>query len=240
MRMANALCKTSVRIWKPLRKGFDKLLARNGLKRDAFLNLVLAVEIPALDAEVKKANSPAARRYIAQRLKALHPQPLVTLRLRADLVRQLDRICADKRICRDAFFNRLLFLLTANRQTIDKIFFNGDGEWRTGVWSECKHDGPFFQRGFFPLTAEVNPFWAVRAGIELWNQESRKSDELLAIDSIYEAPLWNPDGKSQFEELKGLSCYLPDHSVVGTAANKEFYAMLEAFTGQPRSFWRAA
>lgn len=238
MKNAHALCKTSVRIWQPLRKGFDKLLMKNGLKRDAYLNLVLAIEIPALDAEVKKANSPAARRHIAQRLKALNPQPLVTFKLRADLIRRLDRICADKRICRDAFFNRLLFLLTANPQTIDKVFFSGDGEWRTAVWSECKHDGPFFQRGFFPLTAEVNPFWAIRAGINLWNREPREADQ-ITIDGIYEAPLWNPDGKSPFEELKGLSCYLSDHSVVGTAANREFYAKLKELTGLPQSFWMA-
>lgn len=231
--------KTTIRIWQPLNERFESLVERNGLSRDSFLNHVLRVEIPYLENEAASGNSIEARRYIARALRRLRPQKLVTVKLTKVLLDRLDRLCAKKNIVRDSFFNRLYFLLTADAQVIDRAFFQGDSEWRRMVWEECKHDGPFYERVFFPLSAALDPFWAIRSGIRLQYEEAVSAGDTSPPDTVYDASLYKTASPELRDELIGLSCVIDDVQVRGSEAEKRLRKALEEFTGKPMSFWEA-
>lgn len=210
--------KTTVRILTPLRKKLDAALARACLKRDAYFNRVLEREIVELDREITTSNSSEAHAYISRSLKSLGPRDLVTLTLRDDLIAEIDSICERKLICRDAFFNRLLFLLTANDLYIDTAFFSKYEGWRADVWSECRNDGPFFRNVFTPLNPDIDPFWTIRAGLGLLADECRERRD-LAPDGVYTAQLFAFKWKGVVS-LSGLSCYMHDALVPRTDASK--------------------
>lgn len=230
--------KTSIRIWKPLHQSFEELVTRNGLSRDNYLNRLLRVEIPHLDREVQEPNSLQAKRYVSRALRDLTPAQLVTIRLEKGLLIGLDSICKKKNIVRDAFFNRLYFLLTAGYQVIDKVFFYGDSNWRKEVWAEQKLDGPFFQRVFFPLNGEIDPFWGIRAGLAQIYGDSVSRGE-GPPDTIYDADLQVSDEPALRDLLVGLSCHISDTQIPNSRAQKNLAKTLATFTGKPASFWEA-
>lgn len=232
--------KISVRIWEPLVKQFDSAIRDSCLRRDAYLDAVLAVEVPRLDAEVSLPNSLIAQTFIAARLDALE-RKLVSFTLKPELIERLNAICERKRIVRDAFFNRLYMLLTAKAGVIDRLMFAGDDEWRTEVWSERRNDGPFFQNCFHPLRGEIDPLWAIRTGRE----DARKGLEAVTNPSgegtiqVERGPFhdgirppslvytvsWNDQFKNV--DLTGFNCYLPDWEVPGTPEQVAFDKSLD-------------
>jgi len=240
--MENATLKTppkiTVQIWRPVIDRLNKKIEAACLRRDAYLNRVLEVELPWLDSEVSIANSERAQKFLAEQLDTLD-RKIVSLALRPDLVEKLNEICRRKRIGRDTFFNRLFLLLAAQPKLIDRIFFSGD-DWRTEVWAECKHDGPFFQNVFYPLEAEIDPFWPLRTSLQLYAERTGGEDwtnpetgevvkvsrslagEPQPITSVYAS--WQGFTRGVFKDvdLTGLNVYLPDSWVPGTdAAERE-------------------
>ena len=230
--------KISTKIWRPVVDKLNRKLNKACLRRDAFLERVLEVELPHLDAEIPLANTAQAKAFVAERLDQLD-RKLVSLSLRADLVDRLDEICARKEILRDAFFNRLFFLLAASPKVIDRVFFVLVGqEWRTEVWSERKHDGPFFQNIFYPLEQDVDPLWPIRTGLELYGEESdlvdfehpvsgekiqvkKVSDDRLELpERVYTVSIDSTTFRDQ--DLSGLNCYLPDWRIPGHPAELKF------------------
>jgi hypothetical protein len=220
--------KISTRIWRPLVEKLDKKIEAACLRRDLYLSRVLRVEIPYLDEEITKANSPAANTYIAGQLDTLE-RKLVTLSLEADLVDQLEDVCSRKNINRDSFFNRLILLLCVSPKLIDILFFEGDPSWRTEVWSERKHDGPFFQNIFHPLDQDIDPFWAIRTGLEQCSLHPETVDTNNLIYTSYIPSMGETN-------LVGMNTYLPDYLIPGhpseVAAAKELDELLGI--GEPK------
>lgn len=223
--------KISVRIWEPLVKQFDGAIRASGLRRDAYLDKVLEIELPRLDSEVCLPNSPVAQAYIAAKLDALE-RKLVSFTLKPELVGQLNAICERKRIVRDAFFNRLYLLLAAKSGVIDRLMFAGNGEWRNEVWSERRNDGPFFQNCFHPLRGVIDPLWAIRTGLEdllegLEEVPNPNGEGTIFVDRnalhggirppamVYTVP-WSTEFKDVVD-LSGFNCYLADWEVPGTS-----------------------
>jgi hypothetical protein len=225
-------------------KKLESKLESACLRRDAYLNRVLGIELDRLDNEVALANSESAQQFIADRLDAL-PRKLVTLTLKPELVDRLDDICRRKRIPRDAFFNRLFLLLAAKPKGIDTLFFRHfDGNWRSEVWSERRNDGPFFQNVFDPLDPDIDPFWAIREGIDLVSEDVELVDytdpetgKIVKIrepfsSSQVELPsgiytrVWT-DSESKDADLYGLNCHLPDWRVPGTAEQVKYSKELD-------------
>jgi hypothetical protein len=198
------------------------------------------------------SNSQAAYDYVFDELDKLD-RKLVSLALPPSLAERLKDVCSRKRIVRDAFFNRLFLLLAANPKTIDALFFSAWNEdWRGEVWREYKHEGTFFQNGFYPLEAAVDPFWAMRCALELAESDNGSVDritdavtgkegkvtrdlsgEVIPVESLYTKVL---DKKIGEHSLVGFSCHLPDHLIPGHAAETahkskldELFAELEAF-----------
>lgn len=231
--------KTTVKIWQPIIEKLDSKIDAACLRRDAYLAKILECELNWLDQEVSIPNSSAAQAYVAEELEGLDRKP-VTLALPPDLTKRLNDICARKRIVRDAFFNRLFLLLAASPKVVDRLLFDGTSSWRSEVWSEFKHDGPFFQSGFYPLEPMIDPFWAVRCGLELaidgteeWVEpstgksiriERTAAGEPMPITSLYTAIF---EGKVAGNSLLGMSCYLPDWRVPGHEAEKSHKAKLD-------------
>ena len=63
--------KISVKIWRPLIDKFDAKIELACLRRDAYLNKVLDVELNFLDEEVSIPNSQASYDYVFDRLDRL-------------------------------------------------------------------------------------------------------------------------------------------------------------------------
>lgn len=235
--------KISTKVWRPVINKLNRKLDKACLRRDAYLECVLDVELPYLNAEVALPNSEAASRFISERLDHLD-RKLVSLSLRTELVAHLDDICASKHIARDAFFNRIFFLLAASPKVIDRLFYPLDSDrWRTEVWSERKHDGPFFQNVFYPLEPDIDPFWAIRTGLEVYEQEkdlvdylNPQSGETIQVrkatpdrvelpDRIYTTVF--DDKVFKGTDLFGLNTYLPDWQIPGHPAERTFQAELD-------------
>lgn len=198
--MSGRITKISTKVWRKVMVSFDKKLSLACLRRDAFLNRLLETELPELDDEIPLANSVDAQQFVIEHLNSLDWKP-VSLALRSDLVEKLNDICARKRIVRDAFFNRLFFLLSVPPKVIDLLFFNDDANWRTEVWIEYRNDGPAFNNTFYPLEPEINPFWAIREGLALEDRE----EHFYAITF--------DDKNFKDADLYGLNCYLPDDRI---------------------------
>ena len=244
-KVIKTIPKISVKIWKPILVKLDQKLDAACLRRDAYLAKLLEAELPHLDREVSIENSQASYNYVASQLDKFDRKP-VSLALPPELTTRLNEICAAKRIVRDAFFNRLFLLLAASRESIDKLLFNDyDGNWRTDVWSEWKHEGPFFQNGFYPLEADIDPFWAVREGLKLYNRGTGTTTEIApdsrasmgvdsyfghvsSADSLYSRVFTSDMGE---HNLIALSCSLPDWQVPGHKEETQLRRTLDELLG---------
>ena len=244
--------KISVRIWRPIIDKLDEKMDAACLRRDAYLNKVLERELVWLDEEVSIPNSQASHDFVFQQLDPLN-RKLVSLALPSELTARLNEICARKCIVRDAFFNRLFLLLAASPKVIDALLFGSVAdEWRREVWSENKHDGPFFQNGFYPLEPSIDPFWAIRSGLEMYAGDAGLEDyveptsgkairvkreltgEAAPADSLYTTVF---EQKVQNHGLLGMSCYLPDWRIPGhgsaVAHQKKLDEILESLELAP-------
>lgn len=238
--------KISVKIWQPIIEKLDKKIDTACLRRDAYLVKVLETELDWLDHEVSIPNSQASYDYVFDRLDQLD-RKLVSLALPTALTQRLNEICARKRIVRDAFFNRIFLLLAAAPNVVDTLLFGDVGKiWRTEVWSELKHEGPFFQNGFYPLEPLIDPFWAVRTGMEMFATDAGLKDyveptsgktisvqtsltgEPMPADSLYTTIF---EQKALGQDLFGLSCYMPDWRIPGNGAEQQRRAKLDEILG---------
>lgn len=234
--------KISVKIWRPILEKLDEKLETACLRRDAYLAKLLAVELDHLDDEVSIPNTQASYDYVFSQLDAFDRKP-VSLALPPELTSRLNEICARKRIVRDAFFNRLFLLLAAAPTVVDNLLFEDFADdWRRDVWSEYKHEGPFFQNGFYPMESMIDPFWAMRCAMTMYAENAGLEDYIEPIsgksirvtrdlsgapipeDSIYTTVFKKKLGTN---DLRGLSCYLPDRDIPGHDAEKAHQAKLD-------------
>ncbi|MFZ2987000.1 hypothetical protein, partial [Ideonella sp.] len=235
------LLKITVQIWQRAAQRLEETLRDACFRRDAYLAKVIENELAWLDHEVSIPNSPEANRYVTQELAKL-PRKAVTMRLPQALVERLAEICERKRIVRDAFFNRLFLLLVADAKTVDQLLFLGDDcqDWRRDLWSNHKNDtDAFLENGLFPLRAAHDPLWAIRMGLEIWNDEFGGYEkwidpiggrEILVnrtlggaptpIASIYATPFSITFNNHPGSSLLGMSCHLPDRLVPDSEAAK--------------------
>jgi hypothetical protein len=241
--------KITIKVWTPLLLKLNAKLLAACLRRDAFIAMVLATELEHLDTEVSIPNSREAHRWISKQLAGI-PRRITSLALPKSLVAELDRICASKRIVRDAFFNRLFLLLAAKPKTIDQLWFSGiaDERWRNWVWTEFKIDGPFFERGFYPLEPATDPFWAIRTGLRIFNEDAVQIEEYLEpetnrtvlvqrdvtgtpepLSNVYTVffPQKVKDPVMGELPLAGLSCYVSDSLIPDSPAQRSQQAALD-------------
>lgn len=241
--MSDTPKKISTKIWLPVIEKLESKMDAACLRRDAYLNKVLEVELGYLDKEVVLTNSMAAQSFVTDRLNQLDRKS-VSLALRPDLVERLNDICIRKRIVRDAYLNRLFLLLAASPKLIDHLLFPSVAdEWRQQVWKDHVHYASFFQEGFYPLEQSVDPFWAIRAAIDIYNEGTELYDyndpesdtavrvlrdfdgNVSPVESFYTSLLNN--AQIEKTDLFGLNCYIPDWQIPGHEANLEHRKRLD-------------
>ncbi len=206
--------KIGVKVWQPIIDKLDRKIESGCLRRDAYINQILSIEIDRLDEEITQSNSEAARDFIVGKLNRLN-RKMVTFSLRSDLVDRLDEICASKLIVRDAFFNRILFMLIAKPTTIERVLLGMlDFDWKKKVWDEHSCDWGVFASTFYPLEPVIDPFFFIREGIRLTQKELGNTGNPFYMVQLTDRQLKDRD-------LFGLNCYLPDIDVPRTHDFKE-------------------
>lgn len=254
--------KTSVRIWVPLLKAFDDAIENSCLRRDAYLNRLIELEVEHLDREVAVPNSEAAFAYVSS-LQERIPRKLVSLALKPELTARVNAVCRTKRIVRDAFFNRL-FLLLAVPELFDQLYFGAQGDrwdvpWRDDVMAENK--SLFSERALYPLLAPVDPFCAIRLGLDIYWREAVAEDShidehgiawLSDLDGLYggEHRVLAPNvytrvfsGDINLREGAGaplafMNCHMPDHHVPSTAEGAQYAESLRDMAKRAQDFNR--
>jgi len=225
--------KISVQIWRPVLNKLTAKMEAACLRRDAYLERVLATEIDHLDTEVAVPNTELARDYIAKRLDTLD-RKLVSLAIEPALVARLNDICKRKNIVRDSFFNRLFLLLAAGPKTIDRLYRDLDEKWRQHVVEAYRFDGAFYRDLFDPLEPHTDPLWALRAAHEIGNEQTQTEDwtdpatgqvarvtrsitgELRLLPNVHTAIFAATTFKDI--DISGLNVHLQDSWVPGSAA----------------------
>lgn len=194
----------TVRLFEPMYVDFDRQLSGLLIKRDAFIDRMISVEIPHARSDLEgKELSPVAKRYIAGRLKNLgkgdHP-PLkqVCISVRPETADALDRLVKDHNLVRDAFLNRLIMLLRSSDALLEAL------------------DLPKRINGFSHTGTQDMPTSPMKAIEEIqWDPLYYLRNACMKKHDcgLYDLPL--P------EHLDAFSCFLPDEEVPRTLAHAQ-------------------
>lgn len=195
------------------------------LRRDEFLNRVLAHEAKMLAREVRTPNSDAAKAHIASELKKLELKK-VNLRLKTDTVIAIQEACTAVNIPRDTFVNRVLLLLVAKRSAFEKLLPAIDWRWATGrllddYWNYFE---PSLQGAIAAMQdiTHSDPFRFYRACIELTNREigGKTEGDETPVPLLHSAYITKDflTGPRAPKSLIGLNCSIPDWKLPNTDA----------------------
>lgn len=202
--------KITVRILAPLLDELTVAADLCFLRRDALLDRVIADEIGELDAELVNPNPPHVRAciegHLKRQLKANGKQ--LSIALKGSTVDRLETVCVTKNVPRDAFINRLMFLLAAPRPVLNEHLF--------GI-SEAKAnelDGDIDQSWEkLQLAARYQPLEVLRCAL---------IDPLRAYRQLIEQTaegFGQQDGLytryMDDDLLVGLNCFAPDECIPG-------------------------
>lgn len=196
------LTKLTAHFYEPMYAAFDQQMAAALLRRDAFLDKVIAIEIPYLREDLKgNRQSDKAYRHISRELKKLGGQkapPLkqVSLSIRHTTAEALRGAVEEHNLVRDAFLNLLITLLRSSDAILDAL----DLPKRVGSVRSTEDMPTSSLRAI--EEAQSDPLYYLRAGCEARHG-----------CGIYKLPL--PTA------IQAFSCYLADDQVPGTSAYKE-------------------
>lgn len=223
--------KILVSLWKVLYDGLAKRVEASCMRRDAFLAAVIATEIVHLEKEIQKPNSAEAKACISDYLKRLPRRPL-TIKLATETAEKLDEICEKKNIVRDAFINRLVLCLLAPRDLINVIY--STEECLSEVVSQYGRPGEEHHWQALRLIPELvsNPFWFVRACLEVGNETSGLEPTTFYAAHIPDGLFGDPEkildaGKSRAPNTLGFNVYLPDELIPGHPAEQAARDLLD-------------
>ncbi len=195
------ITKISAAFYTPMFVSFERQLEEAFIKRDAFLDHVIASEIQHISADLKgKRNSIKAKRHIASELRKVgggDSRTPVSIKVRYSTAEALRELESAHGVVRDALLNRLIMLLRASDKMLSVLELPSRISALTREGHQDLPVGPI--RALVETVAD--PFYYLRAACEAEHG-----------CGLYALPL--PGG------LIGLSCYLSDDSVPGTSANR--------------------
>jgi len=131
--------KLTMSLYTPVYELFDRQLAAALLRRDAFLDRVIAIEVPNVRRDLQGLrNSSAARREIAGKLKQLGgnraaPLTTVSMTFRKTTAEALRDLVAEHNLCRDGLINWIIMLLQSRAALLDTLELP---KRIAGSWSE--------------------------------------------------------------------------------------------------------
>lgn len=197
----NDLTKITVRLFAPMYASFDAQLSDLMLRRDAFIDRMIANEIPHLrhDLEGKKL-SPKAKRYISQSLNRMgkHPLEKKCISVLHSTAAALAEAVEMHNLERDAFINWLIALLRSSDTLLARLDLPTHVSGIRGVSTEDMATSPL--KAICQI--QLDPLYYLRAACE-----HRHGCGLYSLEL--------PTG------LHGLACYLPDEDVPGTPERTE-------------------
>jgi hypothetical protein len=208
------------KVWRPVWGRFNSVLRASCLRRDAYLDHVFADEAKALKAEIPRPNSSDARAFLQSKLEDLD-RVAVNFSLSPGTVEAVNRACEEMNVVRDCFINRVLFLLSADPKTCERVAGIEFLKDRGDILGDHERDflyAPLWGGGLNAVSEIVNsdPFWALRNVIEHardeWQEEVEPLHACVILPSLFQN---EPLG------AVALNCYLPDEYVPGTPAARE-------------------
>ena len=195
------LTKLTVRFFAPMYADFDRQMADALLRRDAFLDRVIANEIKNVSADLEGLKlSPKANSYIAGRLKNMGakdspPLKQVSIAVRRSTADALRGLTEEHNLVRDALINWIVVLLRSSDKLLDWL----ELPKRVSRWTASGTE----DMSTSPIRAieetQGDPFYYLRSAC----QERHGC-------GLYALPL--PP------QLHGMACYLPDDQVPRTMA----------------------
>lgn len=202
MAATQNLTAITARFYAPMYSDFDRQLNDALLRRDAFLDRMIAGEIPHLreDLAGKKLSS-AGKRFIAGKLKSMGKKgdpelKQVSIAVRPSTAQALRSATRNHNLVRDAFLNRLITLLRSSDQLLDSLDLPKvvKNDWRDG-------SAPMPTSPLKAIEAtEWDPLYYLRNACH-----QRHGCGLYALDFP--------------ESVIGFSCFLDDDRVPGTPAH---------------------
>lgn len=106
--------KVTLKIFTPLLHEVESQLEALHMKRDSFLDHLIARELPYLESDLNgKRLSVSARRFIARSLKRLGTSQ-INVQLSSATAERLDEVARPINLVRDSFINRLLYFSVAS------------------------------------------------------------------------------------------------------------------------------
>jgi hypothetical protein len=219
------------KVWRPLLTEFSDITERACLRRDAYLDHVLAHEAKVLKEEIPCRNSPAARAYLQSKLEDLDRSP-VNFSLSPATIEAVNRACKDLNVIRDCFINRVLFLLLADMNTCEAVTGITFHDHLPDILGDNDRDflyAPLWGGGLRAVSEIVSsdPFWALRNVIDYFReQEDEFVEPLHACLITPESFLKKPPG------VIALNCYLPDERISDSPASKRSVQSLLELLGE--------
>lgn len=220
------------RIWDDSEAILSERIEKAALRRDTYLDRVLAHEADMLPREVPKPNSPLAHRFLQRKMREL-PAKKVNLTLSLATVDLINQACKDRNIPRDCFINRVIWMLVAP-SSFCKRMIGLDPSSRVGeVLSPANRDEFYIENwptSLHAIESVVNDdsFRAIRLLIDEDNK--RRSDSDISVDPLLRVciipTMFDPnpaDGIPPMEALYALNCYLPNFAIPGSRAAKRAF-----------------
>jgi hypothetical protein len=209
--------KVLVNVYEPLIAIMKHKFDAACLKRDAYLDKAFKSEAGFLKEEVTVPNSDKAKNYIADNLKQLKLKPL-NLLLSTETVELINEVCKEKNIPRDAFINRVFFLLIASNSVLKALFTDERMKFDDyhlldyeGTYNAA--EGGFFDRSNVLDTIEefvaTSPFWRLRAVFEdFWEGLYRYAFKKNALNKL-------PDDLAflKTDNILGFNTFMTDDEV---------------------------
>ena len=207
--------KISVRLLIPLLDQLNAAAEACFIRRDALLDDLLAKEIDEFESELTLPNPPHVRAYIDGHLKRQLSSngKQLSIALKSSTVKRIEEVCSAKNVPRDAFINRLLFVLAAPRHVLNEHLFHLSEEEAGALDGEIEKSWNKIElaASYQPLDvlrrALTNPFEAYREIIEKTKQDDGQ-------DGLFTRYLDD-------DLLVGLNCFVPDACIPGQTAYHE-------------------
>ncbi len=204
------LTKMTAKILPPLYWAFTRQVRDALLLRDAFLDRVIANEIPHIKSDLKGLRmSDEAKRYVSRELDRLSgketPLHPVSITVRATTADALREVVHEHNLCRDSLINWIIILLRSTDALLDLLDLpksTSSTRWTEGMPTS-------------PLQAieatQWDPFYYLRSACVM-----RHGCGLYSL--LHSLPL---------PKLNGFACYLPDEVVPKTNAYQERMKRIE-------------
>lgn len=225
--------KITMTIWDDLFNHFSKRLDSCFIKRDAFLNHAIRVEVDHLTKGLAGLkNSPEAKKYISASLKGMGTKTINVV-VDKEVAEALNKVVKKHNLVRDAFINRLLLLLSFPQPAI-KYFFGVELRSEISVHDEHKttyHDMGELPRTFGDALEEIqkSPNFYIQEELNIHFDSTDlegniylKNLDMYPIEAIqkHSSDRTRKILGTLHDNLSALSCYLDDVNVPGTDAYK--------------------